>query len=429
MAATDLLRVWFEVEPVGTLTPAADGRMSFAYDAAWLASAGAFPISASLPLRAAPYDDGTGHAFFANLLPEGAVREAVCGRLGISRDNDLALLRAIGGECAGALSVTAADAVPPRAGPNAPRDYEALDDRRLQALISGDRIVALLAGGPATRLSLAGAQDKVPVAVLDGRIHLPIGTAPSTHILKLPHLQFAHIPVNEAYVTALAARLGFDVVAAELMARTDPPSLLIERYDRLRGGDPWPARRLHQEDLCQALGLPPTRKYEQEGGPSLAAAIALVREHVRQPVVDVLRMIEWQAFNICVGNSDGHGKNLSLLYAPSGPRLAPFYDLLSTRHYPRLDRQLAMGVGGRRDPDKVGRAQWAQLAAELELGARLVIERVDAVAARVADEAAPCAAAFRSRHGPQSVLQALPRTIAQRARRVRRALAATSPRG
>ena len=121
--------------------------------------------------------DGRGHAFFANLLPEGAVREAICARLGISRDNDLALLRAIGGECAGALSVVAAGAEP--ATQRRPT-YELLEDRRLQAFVDGKRTLPLLAGGPSTRLSLAGAQDKLPVAILDGRIHLPVGDAPST---------------------------------------------------------------------------------------------------------------------------------------------------------------------------------------------------------------------------------------------------------
>lgn len=419
-AATDRLQVRFGAQLVGQLDPGKHGRLDFTYDASWLANSHAFQVSLSLPLRAEPYADGRGHTFFSNLLPEGAVREAVCNRLGISTDNDVALLRAIGGECAGALSVVAADDDPP---PTGRARYDALDKRRLQSLVSGDRVIPLLAGGPSTRLSLAGAQDKVPVAVLDGRIHLPIGGAPSTHILKLPHLLYAHIPVNEAFVTLLAARLGLDVVTAELFTQTVPPSLLVERYDRVRVDDPWPAVRLHQEDLCQALGLPPTRKYEQEGGPTLAAAIDLVRTHVRQPVIDVLRIIDWQAFNVCAGNSDGHGKNLSILYRTREGTLAPFYDLLSTRHYPKLDRALAMGVGGRRDPDKLGRAQWEALATELELGPRAVLERVESVAERCADLVTTCAAELRERHGAQSVLQSLPAEIVKRARRLRRALA------
>ncbi len=420
MSTTAALRVWFADHVVGRLDGADGAHLVLTYDPAWLGWSDAFAISASLPLRAAPFDDGKGHAFFANLLPEGGVRDAICGRLGISRDNDLALLRAIGGECAGALSVLDAELEPARPTRAA---YQLLDDRRLQGFVSGGRVIPLLAGGPGTRLSLAGAQDKVPVALLDGKLHLPIGTAPSTHILKLPHRDFAHLPINEAFVLALAARVGLDVVSAELTARTDPPSLLIERYDRVASDSPWPVALLHQEDLCQALGLPPTRKYEQEGGPSLAAAIELVRAQVRRPIVDVERVIEWQAFNLCVGNSDGHGKNLSILYGRAGAQLAPFYDLVATRHYPALDRFLAMGVGSQRDPDRIGRAQWEALALALGLGARTVIAMVDGVAERCTDLMAASVADFRARHGAQSVLQTLPRAITRWATRLRRALA------
>ena len=399
------------------------GRLQFAYDATWLARVEAFPVSVSLPLRPGAYDDQRGHTFFANLLPEGAVREAICARLGISRDNDVELLRAIGGECAGALSVVAPDAPLPRAMFTA-SDYDRLDDRRLQSLVGGKRTLPLLAGGAATRLSLAGAQDKVPVAVLDGRIHLPIGDAPSTHILKLPHGEFAHVPSNEAFVLALGAAIGLDVVNAELTTRTDPPSLLIERYDRVRDLGRWPAVRLHQEDLCQALGLPPTRKYEQEGGPSLVAAVDLVRAQVRQPLVDVARVIEWQAFNVCAGNADGHGKNLSIVYTGSGPRLSPFYDLLATRQYDRLDRRMAMGVGGQHDPDRLGRSHWEAFAAALDINPRTVLGLVTGVAERCADVSAATVKAFRARHGELAVLQTLPRAIVRRAGKLRRALAA-----
>lgn len=413
------LQVRYAALTVGRLDADAGGRITFTYDPGWLDDGASFAISASLPLRPQPYADGRGHAFFANLLPEGAVREAICARLGISRDNDLALLRAIGGECAGALSVVAAGAEP--ATQRRPT-YELLEDRRLQAFVDGKRTLPLLAGGPSTRLSLAGAQDKLPVAILDGRIHLPVGDAPSTHILKLPHADFAHVPSNEAFVLSLAGAIGLDVVTAELVHRTDPPSLLVERYDRLIGDAPWPAARLHQEDLCQALGLPPTRKYEQEGGPSLVAAIALVRELVLDPLVDVRRLIEWQAFNVCVGNSDGHGKNLSILHDRAGARLAPFYDLLATRHYPALDRFLAMAVGGQRDPDRLARTTWEGLALALGLGPRTVVGLVDDVARRCGDAVGAAATAFRARHGDQPVLQALPRAIGRRAKRLRRAL-------
>jgi serine/threonine-protein kinase HipA len=420
MPATEQLHVRSDEELVGRLDVGAAGRLTFTYDATWLASPRGVAISLSLPLREEPYVDGPGHTFFANLLPEGEARQAVCSRLGISVDNDAALLRAIGGECAGALSIVEPGA--PRLDPE-DYQYERLDDRRLQSLLSRERVVPLLVGGATTRLSLAGAQDKLPVALLDGRLSLALAGAPSTHILKLPHRDFAHIPVNEAFVMGLAGACGLDVVAVTLERRTDPPSLLVARYDRRPSGDPWPVVRLHQEDLCQAMGLPASRKYEQEGGPTLAAAVGVMRDHVRRPVVDVRRVIEWQAFNAVAGNSDGHGKNLSIVHDEAGPRLAPFYDLLSTRMYASLDRNLAMGVGGRRDPDQLGAARWEALAVELGMTGRTVVQLARGVAERCADELPAWRRAFREREGDEPVLQTLPRAIAKRARRLLRALA------
>jgi serine/threonine-protein kinase HipA len=394
-------------------------RIAFAYSRDWLDDPRAMPISWSMPLREQPMVGGAAHAFFANLLPEGVVREAVAARLGISRDNDIALLRAIGGECAGALSIVDLDRSPP--DPEEPR-YEELQASRLRELTALDRVVPLLIGGTSTRLSLAGAQHKLPVAVLDGKLHLPLHGSPSTHILKLPHSELSHVPANEAFTSDLALRIGLDVVRVELLHATDPPSLLVERYDRRRSDDPWPVVRVHQEDICQALGLLPTRKYEQEGGPSFASIIELVRAGVRAPLIDVRRLLEWQAFAIVAGNSDGHAKNLSLLHEAGGSSLAPFYDLVSTRYYERLDRDLAAGVGGRRNPDEIGRAEWAALAEELGIGARLVKDLARGVAERCAGAVSACARDFRERYGDHPILQRLPRAIEARARRALRAI-------
>ena len=413
------LVVRFRDHDVGVLRAGPDGVISLQYVPTWLALETAFPVSLSLPLRNAPYVGGAAHAFFANLLPEGGVREAVCRRLGISEGNDVALLRAIGGECAGALTIVDPEA-PMRS--SSEHDYEELSDRRLQSLVTDEQVVPLLVGGETTRLSLAGAQDKVPVALLNGKVHLPLAGSPSTHILKLPHHRYAHIPVNEAFVMGLAAKLGLDAVAVTLFTRTEPPSLLVQRYDRPTSDDPWPVTRLHQEDLCQALGLPPTRKYEQEGGPSLADVIGLVRANVSKPVVDVGRILEWQVFNVVVGNSDGHGKNLSLLHDGDRPRLAPFYDLLSTRHYAGLDPHLAMSVGGTRNPDELDRGRWTSLAKQLDVGAGVVIDIARSIAERTLEAIGPWTGELRERHGEQSILQKLPKAIARRARRLRKML-------
>jgi serine/threonine-protein kinase HipA len=404
---------------VGRLRADESNRFCFRYADDWLHAKDAFPVSITLPLSPNEEVGGKAHAFFANLLPEGLVRQAVCRRLGISESNDVELLRAIGGECAGALSI-----VDPSTRLERPdSEYEELDARRLQSMAEDDdRVVPLLIGGADTRLSLAGAQDKVPVAILDGQIHLPLKGSPSTHILKLPNRRYAHLPQNEAFVLGLASRIGFECASSDLTSATKPQSLLVERYDRRRTDDPWPARRLHQEDFCQALGLLPGQKYEQEGGPSLAQSVALVRTSVVNPLVDVPRLLEWQVFNAAAGNADGHGKNLSILHDDGGPRLAPFYDLVSTREYGNLDRLMAMSVGGRRNADELGHEQWTSLAAELDMRDRVVLDIVGRTLEKVADALPNWASDFRDRYGMSPVLQTLPGRIEKQVRRLRRAI-------
>ena len=416
---TTELDVRFGSQRVGGLAAETSGQFRFTYDSRWLGSDDSFPISVSLPLQAAAYVGGPAHWYFANLLPEGEARQAVCERLGLSIGNDVALLRAIGGECAGALAIVEPGAPTRTTDLNS---YELLDDHRLQTLVSRD-VAPLLIGGPTTRLSLAGAQNKVPLALLDGRVHLALEGAPSTHILKLPHPRFAHLCLNEAYVMGLAARIGFDVASIDLLSRTDPPSLLVERYDRRASEDEWPAIRLHQEDFCQALSLSPAQKYEQEGGPSLSDAIQLVSEHAHEPFVDVRRLIEWQAFNVVVGNSDGHGKNLSFLYDGTRLRLAPFYDLLSTRQYDGLDPLLAMSVGGRRNADELHRVQWETLARDARLGANIVVDAVRRTAEKCAEAIPDWTKEYRDRFGRRAILQILPAWITKSARKVLRQVA------
>lgn len=408
------LEVRFGERAVGSIRADDATPFCFTYDPAWLGSVDAFPVSLSLPLRPEPWLGPTAAAWFGNLLPEGTARQAVCGRLGISESNDVELLRAIGGECAGALTIVdplAPPVAPPQAG-SAP--YEPLDARRLASLVA-QGATPLLIGGPGMRLSLAGAQNKLPVVLVDGQLCLPAGGSPSTHLLKLPHPRFAHLPMNEAYVMGLAARIGLDVARVQVYTGTSPPSLLVERYDRRPAASGSAIIRLHQEDFCQATGRSAGRKYQQEGGPSLPESVTLVARHTARPLVEVRRLIEWQAFNVVVGNCDGHGKNLSLLRDGRSIRLAPFYDVLSTRQYPMLDRNLAMTVGERRDPDTLLRHHWETFAAEASLGSRLVVEVVAGVVERVAAALPGWSAEYAEQHGRQAVLQTLPRWIAKNA--------------
>ena len=405
---------------MGILSRDQVGAYSFEYDPEWLSYSHRFALSWSLPLAAVHHDSRPVHFFFQNLLPEGQARRAVAQRLGLSEDNDWAMLVAIGGECAGALSI-----LPEDQPPSEPEQwsYEQISGDTLDRLAGRKGIVPLLVGGAATRLSLAGAQDKLPVTVIDDALHLPLGSAPSTHILKLPNRDFAHLAANEAFVTALARAAGLPAADSELFVRTDPPCLLVRRFDRYATDRVWPAIRLHQEDLCQALGLPSGRKYEQEGGPTLAQAADIVRKASVDPLSDIQTLIRWTTFNVCAGNADAHGKNLALLYGRNGTRVAPLYDLVSTRIYKRLDRRLAMSIGDERDMEMLLAQHWGQEAKKLQMGRTVVLQLVKKAATAVLEKLEPTRRAFEERYGRQPVLETLPRNIERRTQTVLRNLA------
>jgi serine/threonine-protein kinase HipA len=273
-------------------------------------------------------------------------------------------------------------------------------------------------------LSLAGAQDKLPIKVdSSGGLWLPVSGAPSTHVLKAPSRDFGHLPANEALVTALARSQSLAVVDVELTRVLDVDLALVRRYDRLVSDGGEQVTRLHQEDLCQALGLLPSTKYEQEGGPSLADAMKVVREQSTEPLVDAQQLLRWIVFVLLVGNADGHGKNLSLLRGADGRtgRLAPFYDLVSTRVYQRLDRLLAMSIGGERDPLQVARPHWKALARAVGVDQRVVLHEVERQASslvEVVDEVADSHAAVHAvAHGPSPIIQRIRNALRAQCRR------------
>ena len=212
------------------------------------------------------------------------------------------------------------------------------------------------------RLSLAGAQDKIPVRLAEGRMWLTGGALASTHILKpaiQPEAQFPDAVANEAFCMRLAARLGLPVAQVEIL-RTPEPVLLVARYDRvLERAD---VQRLHQLDGCQLTGTMPAQKYEADGGPGLDSCFAMVDRYSAVPATDRLRLVDWLLFNYLVGNADAHAKNLSMLQGADGRlRLAPFYDLLATGYWGELSDAMAMGIGGERRPDWVQQRHWQRL--------------------------------------------------------------------
>lgn len=358
-----LLEVWLLGQRAGTLA-LEEGRLSFRYHPAWLESPDARALSQSLPLQPRVFDDQQCRPFFAGLLPEGQLRMLLARSLQVSLQNDYALLAAIGGECAGAVSL-----VPPGSRRAHPQGPGADDAAGVEWLESGQLITLLeelprrpmLAGREGMRLSLAGAQNKLPVVFDDERIGLPRGTTASSHILK-PAIEAVDDSVhNEAFCMALGQSLCLQVAQSQVLSVAGRPVLLVSRYDRrMDAAGRW--QRIHQEDFCQALAVVPELKYQNEGGPDLAACFSLLRTATRPSAPQVLGLLDAVIFNALVGNHDAHAKNFSLLYADTTPTLAPLYDVLSTAVYPRLTARMAMKLGGKYKFSEVQARHWQQFA-------------------------------------------------------------------
>lgn len=396
---------------VGQLEQANDGTVKFTYAPTWLQSTRRFPISFSLPLREEAWGE-PGQAFFANLLPEADLRRQLCLRLGISVDNDFALLSAIGGECAGALTITE-EGRPPS---DKPHRYRPLTQGTLEAL-AVNQVLPSVDGTMGVRLSLAGAQDKLPVLIDGDSLSIPIGGAPSSHLIKFPSSRFKHLPANEVLMSTIARNLGLPVVEAEWRPLRREGMCVVQRSDRVRAPDGSLAR-VHQEDLCQALGRRPLMKYEKEGGPGFQRCFEAVRAASAQPLADGQTMLRWLGFNVIALNSDGHAKNLSLLYSDGPVRLAPLYDLVCTRAYDRLATTLAMGVGGEFEPTSVRRRHWERLAESVGLGARYVVGLIQELVDHFPEATEFAAAEFRGRYGEKPALQMILPKVRKQVKRV-----------
>ena len=379
-----MLDVYLHNELVGHLVQDDGGQMVFDYAESWLQKPGATPLSQSLPLRNKRFKRNECRGFFAGILPEESKREIIARNLGISARNDYAMLEQIGGECAGAVTfIPTGEALPERN-----YGYRPLSSQELAAILKELPKRPLLAGEDGIRLSLAGAQDKVAVRIEGKEISLPLGGAPSTHILKPAVERFGGVVFNEAFCMKLAAVAGLPAAKVETRMVEDIEYLLVERYDRVHQKNAEGAAtldRLHQEDFCQAQGIVSEMKYQKEGGPSLKQCFALMRDVSSAPVIDLSRLLDTVIYNYLVGNNDAHGKNFSLLYHGVGTanqeiRLAPLYDVVSTTYYPELSKDMAMKIGGEYSSDKVRPKDFEQLAEEAGLAKPFVKNRVPELA-------------------------------------------------
>ncbi|MGR6430273.1 HipA domain-containing protein [Rhizobium sp. PAMB 3174] len=373
-----VLNVWWDGRIVGQFTQDRHGDTGFAYTEAWLDDEKALPLSVSLPKRPERFSRRECRPFFGGLLPEESQRLVAAQALGVSPANDFALLDRLGGDVAGALQLLPPDEEPIGTGLIAEQQTTPLDEAGIVRILDALPTRPLLAGQEGLRLSLAGAQSKVPVVLIDGQIALPLPGQATTHILKPPIARFPGTTQNEAFVMRLAAAIGLDVAPVEPRSANGRPFLLVERYDRYRdaGGV---VHRIHQEDFCQALGVPPETKYASEGGPTFKDCFELLRRVSERPGTDIAKLLDAAIFNLIVGNADAHGKNFSVLYDGQRPRMAPLYDLLSTVAYPDLSPKMAMRIGKRATLAEMDAHGWQAFAKETSVGLPLLRRRLNEI--------------------------------------------------
>lgn len=354
------------------------GGAAFVYEDAWLSSAARFPLSLSMPLSAKEWGPDVILPWLMNLLPEGAPLRALTRALGASAEDVLALITASGGDLAGALSIRA---------PTGPGLTEPIrDEAALERILNELPAKPFLVGEEGVAMSLAGAQEKLPVVFDNGAFGIPLNGSASTHILKPDTANLPGSVQNEALCMQLARRCGLNVAEATTGTAGNRSYLLVTRYDRVRTEGA--VRRVHQEDFCQALGRPPGAKYEhnQTGipGPSLAEMFALIREHMTAR--DTNRFLDAVIFNIAIGNVDSHAKNYSILLQPGRAELAPLYDLMSGLAWAGITENHAQSVGGQRRGRYIFRRHWQRLAEAAGLSAPALLRRVVSLCDRIAAE-------------------------------------------
>ena len=376
------LNAYYDRELVGQLVQDDGGQMTFQYDPSWIGSPEPIALSWSLPVQEEPFTQKECRGFFGGILPEEDNRKVIARILGISDKNDFAMLEQIGGECAGAISFLPEDTVIPEDDDR----YRDLTGEELARILRELPRRPLMAGEDGIRLSLAGAQHKIAVRLDDGKISIPRGSAPSSHVLKPAIDNYEGVVFNEAFCMELANACDLNAASAEVGIVEDIDYLLVERYDRIRGEDE-NIQRLHQEDFCQALGIPSEIKYQSEGGPSLADCFKLIRDASSAPAPDLIALLDAVIFNLLIGNHDAHAKNFSLLYMPDRSiRLAPLYDLVSTVFYPELIDRMAMKIGKQPKSSLIYPKDFDRFAADAGLGVAAARARIPALADRLLEE-------------------------------------------
>ena len=399
MAAKAARLVMLGNDIAGTLVRSSGGDLSFTYDDGYRNSALATPLSVSMPLQIKTHNDAVITPWLWGLLPDNnKVLEAWGRQFTVSISNPFALLATpIGEDCAGAVRIVAEDRVGALTSTLPSADditWLTEDDiaQRLRDLVQN--ATSWLGARRTGRFSLAGTQPKTALLLRDGQWGEPHGAAVTTHILKPAVVGFDDHDLNEHLCLAAMRAAGISAVRTRVQWFGDQSAIVVQRYDRqaLRDGS---SRRIHQEDMAQALGYHPDSKYQNDGGPSVAQISALLRrvmpaEQARADVEGFLSALVW---NWIIAGTDAHAKNYSILLSGREVALAPFYDVASALPYPdmspkKLKMAMKFGTGYKMNPMS---APWEKLAADTgvrEVRVREIAENILSQAAEAFDKAA-----------------------------------------
>ena len=271
-----------------------------------------------------------------------------------------------------------------------------------------------MAGVEGMRLSLAGAQNKLPIYMEGDGIFIASGNAPSTHILKPPIKDLEDTVENEAFCMMMAQKMGLPAPPVAIRHGLDK-LYVIQRYDRSRNKDGH-IMRLHQEDFCQALGFLPDQKYESEGGPSLGHCFTLLQGKSISPAADRLVLLQWTIFNFLIGNADAHAKNLAIIFTDRGPRLAPFYDLICTQVYPDLTQKQSMRIGGENRPSWIQQKHWEKLGESVAIKSSLVLKTLQDMATDILPAAETLLNDFNKAYGKCGIIEKVIALIEKKAK-------------
>jgi serine/threonine-protein kinase HipA len=424
VAKPKLLAVVLEGHHAGQLSQDPDGRLVFSYDEDYRAGAEATPLSLSMPLSRASHTHATIDPFLRGLLPDSDAVLARWGRrFGVSANSPFALLSHVGEDVAGAAQFV----IPERLDEaTAPGKVDGVDEDyiadRLRTLRS-DRSAWDDARAPG-QFSLAGAQSKFALyRSPTGQWGLPTGRQATTHILKPALPDLADQDVNEHLCLVAARNLGLRAARSEVMIFGDQRAIVLPRYDRQLASN-GQVIRVHQEDLCQALAIPPDRKYEDEDGPGIVTMVELVRtvQPVAEAVSSTEHYVKALAYNWLIYGPDAHAKNYSLLLSGAEVLPSPLYDISSVLPYPTSfnmpQMAMAMSVNGKYQNNLIHREDWAALAADLGLDPDQVLYWVRDLAVRVPDALNTAARANRSYVGHLPVVQALVDNVARYSRQL-----------